>query len=323
MYHTCLFCHRPLGTNAIIEPLPVGRRVAYDSDRGRVWVVCAGCHRWNLTPLEDRWEILEACERLYSSTSRRFSTDNIGLGRLPDGTDLVRIGSPRPLEFAAWRYGRRFELRRRHAVLAGTAAALAAAGATVLIGGAAMAGFADAAMWVRLGEGRRVVAELERADGFRMVVRKCHLPHVRLATTVGAPGWVLHLRHAGGIDVLRGPEAMAALWTLMPRVNPAGGSRHTVERAVREIDDVGGPDPYIRVVSAGARSSRGGNLEALPRPTRLALEMAVHEETERRALQGELSALESAWRQAEEIAAIADDLLLPESVHARLTQLRR
>jgi hypothetical protein len=40
----------------------------------------------------------------------------------------------------------------------------------------------------------------------------------------------------------------------------------------------------------------------------LALEMALHEESERVALQGELAALETAWREAEEIAAIADSL---------------
>jgi hypothetical protein len=40
----------------------------------------------------------------------------------------------------------------------------------------------------------------------------------------------------------------------------------------------------------------------------LALEMALHEETERRALDGELAMLEGMWRQAEQIAAIADRL---------------
>ncbi|HEU4752212.1 MAG TPA: hypothetical protein VFU47_03815, partial [Armatimonadota bacterium] len=41
----------------------------------------------------------------------------------------------------------------------------------------------------------------------------------------------------------------------------------------------------------------------------LAVEMALHEESERRALEGELAALEAAWREAEEIAHIADSLL--------------
>ena len=56
---------------------------------------------------------------------------------------------------------------------------------------------------------------------------------------------------------------------------------------------------------------------------RLALEMAVHEETERRALEGELRVLEAAWRDAEEIAKIADDMFVPESVEAELARLKR
>ena len=50
---------------------------------------------------------------------------------------------------------------------------------------------------------------------------------------------------------------------------------------------------------------------AMPKPARLALEMALHEEQERRALEGELWRLERAWEEAEEIAGIADNLLLP------------
>jgi hypothetical protein len=36
--------------------------------------------------------------------------------------------------------------------------------------------------------------------------------------------------------------------------------------------------------------------------------MSLHEETERRALEGELALLEAAWREAEEIARISDTL---------------
>ena len=55
-----------------------------------------------------------------------------------------------------------------------------------------------------------------------------------------------------------------------------------------------------------------GLVSRLPKPTKLALEMAVHEEQERRALEGELWLLEAAWREAEEIAGISDDLFVPE-----------
>ncbi len=50
---------------------------------------------------------------------------------------------------------------------------------------------------------------------------------------------------------------------------------------------------------------------------RLALEMAANEDSEREALQGELAELESAWREAEEIAEISDTLFDERSASAR------
>ena len=49
-------------------------------------------------------------------------------------------------------------------------------------------------------------------------------------------------------------------------------------------------------------------LPKLPVVDRLALEMAANEDAERRAMEGALAELEAAWREAEEIAAIADNL---------------
>jgi hypothetical protein len=51
--------------------------------------------------------------------------------------------------------------------------------------------------------------------------------------------------------------------------------------------------------------------------------MSAHEESERRALEGELHVLEEAWREADEIAAIADDMFLPTSVGDDLARLKR
>ena len=80
-----------------------------DSDRGRLWVVCKKCHNWNLSPIEHRWEAVEACERIYRGTRVRVSTENIGLATLGEGLDLVRVGKPLLPEFAAWRYGSRIK----------------------------------------------------------------------------------------------------------------------------------------------------------------------------------------------------------------------
>ena len=69
-------------------------------------------------------------------------------------------------------------------------------------------------------------------------------------------------------------------------------------------------------------SSAPGTIATLPTAVRLALEMSLHEEDERRALEGELAELEDRWREAEEIAAIADDMFVPSSVSAALRRLK-
>src|SRR5215217_2141716 len=132
MYSTCIFCHANLGSNESVEQFPIGRRLAFDASRGRLWVVCRKCERWNLSPLEERWEAIEECERLFSETRLRVSTDNIGMARARDGLDLVRIGSPQRPEMAAWRYGDQFGRRRRHLLWSG--AGIAAAAGIVILG---------------------------------------------------------------------------------------------------------------------------------------------------------------------------------------------
>src|SRR5512135_3689611 len=99
MYTTCLHCQHDLGTNQSVETFPVSRKVAFDAAQGRLWAICPHCQRWNLAPLDERWEAIEQCERLFRGTRIRTSTDQIGLARLKDGTELVRIGEPLRPEF--------------------------------------------------------------------------------------------------------------------------------------------------------------------------------------------------------------------------------
>src|SRR3954454_16033683 len=120
MYSTCLFCQQSLGKNDAVEHFPVGRRLAFDAAKGRLWVVCRKCERWNLSPLDERWEAIEQAERLYSDTRRRVATAEIGLAKWADGPELVGIGEPLRPEFAAWRYGDQFGRRRtRQMIIAG------------------------------------------------------------------------------------------------------------------------------------------------------------------------------------------------------------
>lgn len=132
MYSTCLFCHGALGTNEVVERFPIGRRLAFDSEKGRLWVVCRKCERWNLTPLEERWEAIEECERQYSAARVKVATDNIGMARLREGLELVRVGTALRPEFASWRYGDQFGKRRRRHVLYSVAGAAAFAGIVIV-----------------------------------------------------------------------------------------------------------------------------------------------------------------------------------------------
>ena len=112
-----MFCKKPLESNEVVETFSVGRRLAFDAAKGRLWVVCRTCQRWNLTPLEERWEAVETCEKLFRGTRIRTSSENIGLARHPEGLELVRIGKPLRPEFAAWRYGDQFGRRRRRTMV--------------------------------------------------------------------------------------------------------------------------------------------------------------------------------------------------------------
>src|SRR6478609_3627573 len=135
MYSTCIFCTRSLGHNEALGHFPVGRRLAFDAAKGRLWVICVFCRRWNLTPLEERWEAVEEAERLFRRTPLRVSTDHIGLAGVADGTDLGRVGAPQRPELAAWRYGDQFIRRRRRYLMLALGAT--AAGGAALVGGAA------------------------------------------------------------------------------------------------------------------------------------------------------------------------------------------
>src|SRR5215510_4073646 len=132
MYSTCLFCNADLGRNEALEHLPIGRRLAFDQAQGRLWVVCRKCERWNLTPFGDRFEAIEEGEKLFRDTRVRFSTDQIGLARLRDGPELVRIGEPLRPEFAAWRYGDQVGRRQRGYALMVGAGAVGLAGLIIV-----------------------------------------------------------------------------------------------------------------------------------------------------------------------------------------------
>ena len=328
MYSTCLFCNKPLGSNEVVEAFPVGRRLAFDWTKGRLWVVCRSCERWNLSPLEERWEVIETCEKLFRGTRLRTSTENIGLARLSEGLELVRIGEPLRPEFAAWRYGDQFGRRRRNMYIriglgVGAIALLNVGGAAA---GIALGGFSGifGQLGIRIinGSPEEVVAKIPLSDGRLLKVRRRRLKSVNL---LEAPDGGLQLQLPEGRRdriLVGGEDARRAMELLLPAMNRKGGSRRTVGEAVKLLEDAGDPARYIGHVARFARTKEAKSLRSLPYEARLGLEMATHEESERRAMEGELARLEQEWRQAEELAGISDQLLQPSWLERKLEALR-
>ena len=391
MYRHCIYCSANLGSNDSIEAFPVGKSLAFDAARGRLWAVCPRCARWNLAPLEERWEAVEAAEKRFADTRVRAQSENVGLARLADGTRLVRVGAAQAGELAAWRYGH--EPARRGwtwsareaaadglatvgAYAAGSAAALALSPlmlAALLVGedrngsaprrspGALLERVEEGvAAYARLRAERPVVHTLPAGrspTGAPLSLRRWHLRGAWLAPD-GERGVALHVPPAEPLRLLlpgasleglahpvelNGPEALAALGRVMVGVNPRGARRQTLPYVLGEVARAPTAAEYLREMAGRgvalqlpAQARMRAYLDARARVDDvspglrkiwerrvertvagaayggtvlgLALEMALHEETERRAMEGELALLESAWREAEAIAAIADRL---------------
>jgi hypothetical protein len=329
MYTSCMVCHTDLGANHFLQTFPVGRRLAYDATKGRLWVICTHCGRWNLTPLDERWEAIDDAERLFRGTRLRMSTDNVGLARFEHEEEEQQRG-----------------LFMRGAKL------IARATAGALVGYAHAVGFSDETV-LRMRTFRRTHGVLLRTNdeyGHPVVVRYSHLGEAKLVRPEKDAPWQLNLAHDTGIATLAESAALRVAGKMLATLNFGVASANEVQHAISKLDEAGDPEGYFtRVASLAMRTSwgrfpdavapsekephgsfserlaiqlsnrsfwgRGGTgsdeqtpLFRLPAVDRLALEMAANDDIERRALMGELDSLHAAWKDAEEIAAIADEL---------------
>lgn len=377
MYRNCIFCSAALGANESIESFPVASRLAFDPGKGRLWAVCGRCARWNLSPIEERWEAVEEAEKRFRDSRMRVHSENIGLSRLEDGTRLIRIGGALPREIAAWRYGDQLVRRRRQAMLwtgaGATIAAGAALGSVALLGAAPLfpvavhGGTILHAAWVMRNQ-QKVVHRLPRPDrpnGEPLVLRMSHLLVARLVPDPDGEGIALRIPtllpterlEDGGVVrwvappplLVRGADAERLLGKAMAQANARGAPPRRLDHAFARLAAAESRESFLRRMSekeaglfpaslanppgnqtaplrapdfGGAwkrfvGSFRGERIggqgiplvtKRLARDEALALEMSLHEEAERRALEGEIQALKAAWREAEEIATIADTI---------------
>lgn len=337
MYSTCLFCTRPLGANHTVELLPVGRRLAFDAAQGRLWVICPACGRWNLVPFDQRLEVIDECERLFRDARRRYSTDHIGLARLPDGLELVRIGPALRPEFAAWRYGDRFASRRRRNMLilatAGAAGIGGVIGVHALIGSVAGLQFVFQG-GVRAFERARIATRFASADGGPpLTLTRADVTAAELVA-VDRPGttWGLRVPARFGIRgkwtrggrrpsdvVLMDHDAVVGLAHVLPVMAGLAGSRSQVRDAAALVDERPRLDSFLGYArKQGDPHHRSAALKSINAEARLAIEMLANEESERRYLEGELKLLEHQWKAADELARIADGLAVSDEVHHQI-----
>lgn len=322
MFTRCIVCHAPFAPNRTLEHFPVGRRVAYDPGRGRLWAVCAVCRRWTLAPIEERWEAMEELERTVTDRARLLAqTDNVALLHAGD-VEIVRVGRAQLAEEAWWRYGRELLTRRqryRRLTVAGTVAtgAVVIGGLTAGVSVIALwwganrvpQGFHALARWLRFGstawQGRsrcprcgQVHQEFRFADRERLLLS----PGDREEPAVLLP--CAHCRF--GAHRLEGAEAEHVLRRVLAYHHYSGASERRIRDATRRIEQAGSSTEFRRRLV-----QRPVALHRLHRSTAIALEIAVNEDAERRMLELELADLEARWREEEELASIMDGELTP------------
>jgi hypothetical protein len=310
MFRHCGFCNTAFDGDGGPSGLGVGRRLAFDEWKGRLWVVCPRCSRWNLTPFDDRLERIDAVARAAAEGRVTASTQHVALIRW-QRYDLVRVGKPPRVELATWRYGERLRNRQRERMKVVVPLTVAAIGLGVAANVVAGGGFGVVVwnihrvvdwMYLRIVGGRKVsMSELPvcASCGSMMQLRARHVQHARLVSDIHADVAVVlscPRCHREGAQ-LNGTEAVQVLRQGLTYLNLRRGGRRRAEDAAREVDQVGGPDVLVRQIAQRALTLRS------LRPERgLALEMAVDE-------RAEVEELEQQWHEAEEIAEIADGTL--------------
>jgi hypothetical protein len=306
-----------------VEHFPLGRRVAYDPERARLWAICQACGGWTLAPVTQRWEVIEELERLVTSHGGRRprlagKTENIALFKA-GSADIIRIGATSLLEEAAWRYGTPAEgqvsvnrpnpFRPKRLSLGewllGSAYLLRSglSGKKVRGRGLAMR------RWVRFGDvawrGERTCA----ACGW--VIRQLSYFDCRIMILKdsGEDGLTPSLVRAcprcrdeadGGLH-LEGTSAEFVLRRVLAYQQDGGTPPGHLSAAAHLIEQGGGASALSSVLARYGRY-----LGELPTTSAVALRVLANDAYEQRLLGLEATALERRWRQEEELASIID-----------------
>ena len=335
MLTRCVFCRKPFPENGTLRRLSGGRRLAYDPGRGRLWVICGHCHRWNLHAVEDRLEALHELERGIRDRGRYLAgTSNVSLFELGDVT-VVRVGRAGLAEQAWWRYGRELHRRRRAFRSPASRFTAYAYGALAYVGEALGLGDEDLSItW-----DDTPVADILRWRRFGWAAWYGRAACPFCGSTLRAlrydlSWWVRPVWREGGevalgipcprcdpwtpekVYLLRGSEAQNTLRRVLAYQHISGASEKTLREAAGIIEETGSAEAYTRIVGTGDTS-----LWSLGATRSIALEIVLNESVEERLLELEVKALEAIWRREEEMARIIDEEFTPRRILKR--HLRR
>lgn len=244
MYSHCHRCDRSLGTNTELPRLPVGRRIAFDADRGRLWVICPSCEQWNLAPLDSRWEAVEDCKRLAATAESRVDASGVGIARTTSGLTLLLATGVSRTDIANWRYGHR--LTRRWFVLwwiAGAAALLTVAlglragveARSALVG---VTAFAFGGIWFHhlWKKPPRPWVSVRRARVSPALVWGWQLKSIRFEKAKRDTAPVLLVPRGGDEVRLGGQDAARFLAAFLPQVNGVDCLGASIASAVERVD---------------------------------------------------------------------------------------
>ena len=334
MWHHCTVCSADLGENSEVEHFPVSERIAYDPERGRLWAICHRCDRWNLSPLEDRWEALEELEKLWERIAVRVTSESMALGRTLGGMWIVRVGRDGGgSEFAFWRWGRdgKWLSKKRQPLHWGWwAGGAAGVGLTAMapIAAPILGAVALKAYFALSTTEQFSTALVIDEDGRPDRIEKGELRNLGLTARDDDLGWSIQTQrmmdatgravnswqdpdyHTFGYVEYTGSAAVQIARRALPIVNRKRSSDRLIRDALTAIGEAPSASAFLPHVAA--QKPRWVSLKYYPEPVRLGIEMALFQQRERAAMEGELERLEAEWEEAERLAAISDSLLPPE-----------
>lgn len=301
---TCVFCGQDLD-------LPSARR-AFDPWLGRLWRVCPACRRWNVAPMEDRWETLEELEGSARDAARAMlQTEHLDLLETEAG-ELIRVGrAPRP-EFAGWRYGDQLPAARPAGPLAwlrrlvlgmpsggfGYSAGYGDGFTTHATTGSWFASpFMDEAATLTTAYLHVPLVEACPSCAGPLALAPWRFQALRLSTADGAPAVVATCALCDTEVAVPARDARPAIRLGLSIVNRTLVAGPMVDDAARRLDRLEGPEGMVHALTRSEHT-----LGELAPAERLALGMALDE-------QSEAELLEAEWREAEELAGIVDGQL--------------